>query len=116
MNGIVDTYEFYFSNLTSFHFNLSKRRQHNCLVCSGELSDELYQICSREKTEKFIVNYLEHLKIFGFAIKTAEIFISSIRENGILSTGVKGFWKLKKHHIHEVMIIEHIVKEDLLDN
>ena len=117
MNGIIDTYEFYFSNLTSFHFDFNKRKRHDCLVCSGQLSDELYQICSREKTEKFIINYLEHLKVFGYSIKSAEIFISSVREGGILSSGVKGFWKLKKHSIHEVMVTEHVVtNEDLLDS
>ena len=26
MNGIIDTYEFYFSNLTSFHFDFNKRK------------------------------------------------------------------------------------------
>ena len=111
MNGIIDTYDFYFNNLTSFHFDYYKKKNHNCLVCADQLTDENYLICSREKTEKFIVNYLEHLKIFGYSIKCADIFISSIRNNGILSSNVKGFWKLKKDNIHEVMVIEHVLTE-----
>ena len=118
MNGIIDTYEYYFSNLTSFQFDFNKRKRHNCMVCSTNLFDESYQICSREKTEKFIINYLEHLKVFGYSIKSAEIFISSIRDNGILSTNVKGFWKIKKHATHEVMVIEHVITsgEEFLEN
>ena len=112
MNGIVDAYEYYFNNLNSFHFDFNKRKQHNCLVCTNHLSDEIYQICSREKTEKFIIDYLEHLKVFGYSIKSAEIFICSIRDNGILSTHVKGFWKLRKHTTHEVMVIEHVVTNE----
>ena len=50
---------------------------------------------------------MEHLKIFGYCIKLTEIFIQSIRENGILSSKVKGHWTIKKHIIHEVVIIEH---------
>ena len=116
MNGIVDAYEFYFNNLTSFHFDFNKRKHHNCLVCSNQISDDIYQICSREKTEKFIVHYLEHLKVFGFSIKCADIFISSIRDNGILSPNVKGFWKLKKHDKHEIIVIEHVItSEEYLD-
>ena len=107
MNGIVDVYEYYFNNLCTFHFDYNKRKHHNCLVCTNQLSEEKYQICSREKTEDFIINYLEHLKVFGFSIKSADIFISSIRDNGILSSNVKGFWKIKKHDIHEIMVIEH---------
>ena len=108
MNGIVDTYEFFFANLMTFHFDFNKRKQHSCAVCTDIVSDTRYQIYSREKTEKFIINYLEHLKIFGFSAKTADIFISSIRENGILSANVKGFWKIKKDHKYEVYIIEHL--------
>ena len=116
MNGIIDVYEYYFSNLISFQFDLNKRKQHSCLVCTSDLSDvNSYEIFSREQTEKFIINYLEHLKIFGYSIKSAEIFIRSVRDNGILSSNVKGNWKIKKHNIHEVMVIEHIVSnEDLL--
>ena len=118
MNGIIDAYEYYFSNLSSFQFDFNKRKHHNCLVCTNQLSGEFYQICSREKTEKFIINYLEHLKVFGYSIKSADIFISSIRDNGILSTNVKGFWKLKKHCTHEVIVIEHVItnNEDFLEN
>ena len=75
----------------------------------GVVSDNRFQIYSREKTEKFIVEYLEHLKIFGFSVKTADLFISSIRENGILSQNVKGFWKIKKDEKYELYVIEHLI-------
>ena len=108
MNGIVDVYEFYFANLMTFHFDFNKRKQHNCAVCMDIISDTKYQIYSREKTEKFIIEYLEHLKIFGFSVKTADLFISSIRDNGILSQNVKGFWKIRKDHKYELYVIEHL--------
>ena len=116
MNGIIDVYEHYFNNLISFQFDFNKRKQHSCLVCTSDLSDGTsYEIFSREETEKFIVNYLEHLKIFGYSIKSVEIFIRSVRDNGILSANVKGNWKIKKHDTHEIMVIEHFVyNEDLL--
>ena len=114
MNGIIDAYEYYFNNLISFQFDFNKRKQHDCLVCNNQLSDVDYQICSREKTEKFIINYLEHLKIFGYSIKSADIFISSVRDNGILSLNVKGYWKIKKHDLHEVMVIEHVLSDEKL--
>ena len=108
MNGIIDVYEFYFSNLMTFHFDLFKRKQHNCTVCSDAVSENKCQIYSREKTEKFIVEYLEHLKIFGFSVKTADLFIASVRENGILSQNVKGFWKIRKDYKYELYVIEHL--------
>ena len=108
MNGIVDVYEKYFTDLTSFQFDLHKRKQHSCLVCTTNITDSgSYGIYSRKSTEKFVINYLEHLKIFNYCIKLTEIFIQSVRENGILSSKVKGHWKIKKHIIHEVIIIDH---------
>ena len=116
MNGIVDVYEHYFNNLISFQFDFNKRKQHSCLVCTSNLSDgDSYEILSREQTEKFIICYLEHLKIFGYSIKSVEIFIRSIRDNGILSLNVKGKWKIKKHDVHEIMIIEHYVSDEEVD-
>ena len=113
MNGIIDTYEHYFSNLISFQFNLHKRKQHSCLVCTSDLTDNrIYGVYSRNATEKFIINYLEHLKVFGYCIKLTEIFINSVRQNGILSVNVKGYWKIKKHDTHEVVIIEHCTSND----
>ena len=113
MNGIVDIYEHYFNNLISFQFNFNKRKQHSCLVCTSDLSDgDTCEICSREQTEKFIINYLEHLKIFGYSIKSVEIFIRSVRDNGILSLNVKGNWKIKKHNVHEIIVIEHYVSNE----
>ena len=116
MNGIVDVYEHYFQNLMSFQFDFNKRKQHSCLVCTNDfVNTDNYQICSRQETEDFIVNYLEHLKIFGYSMKSAEIVINSIRENGILSSNVKGNWKIKKHHNHEVVIIEHSLSNENLE-
>ena len=117
MNGIIGVYEHYFSNLISFQFNLHKRKQHSCLVCKTNLSDNrIYGVYSRKSTEKFIINYLEHLKVFGYSIKLTEIFIDSVRQNGILSLNVKGHWKIKKHNVHEIVIIEHCVSNRNLDD
>ena len=108
MNGLIDVYEHYFNDLISFRFDLHKRKQHTCLVCTNNISDNGdYGVYSREATEKFIIHYLEHLKVFGYCIKLAEIFIRSVRDNGILSSNVKGYWRIKKHDVHEIVIIEH---------
>ena len=112
MNGIIDVYEHYFNNLISFQFDFNKRKQHSCLACSNDFTDGHFEICSRERTEKFIVNYLEHLKIFGYSIKSVEIFIRSVRSNGILSPNVKGEWKIKKDDLHEIIVIEHYIYND----
>ena len=109
MNGIIDVYEKYFTDLTSFQFDLHKRKQHSCLVCTTDIADSFtYGIYSRESVEKFIISYLEHLKVFNYCLKLVEIFIKYVRENGILSSKVKGYWEIKKHFIHDVIIIEHI--------
>ena len=114
MNEIIDVYEYYFNNLISFQLDFNKRKQHSCLACTNDFIDGYFEICSREKTEKFIVDYLEHLKIFGYSIKSAEIFIRSVRNNGILSPNVKGHWKIVKDTLHEIIIIEHFVNNDEL--
>ena len=115
MNGIVDVYEKYFTDLTSFQFDLHKRKQHSCLVCTTNITDSgSYGIYSRKSTEEFVINYLKHLKIFNYCIKLTEIFIQSVRENGILSSKVKGHWEIKKHITHEVIIINYFDYQKLL--
>ena len=113
MNGIIDAYENYFNNLVSFQFNLQERNQHDCLICSTDITEGIYP---RKFVEKFIIDYLEHLKIFGYCIKLCEIFIKSVRENGILCSKVKGQWLIKKHDNHEVFVIEHVCKEKQENN
>ena len=113
MNGIVDVYEHYFNSLISFQFDFNKRKQHSCLACTKDfITEGHFEILSREKTEQFIINYLEHLKIFGYSVKSVEIFIQSIRNNGILSSKVKGDWKVKKHAMHDIIVIEHYIYDD----
>ena len=107
MNGIVDVYEKYFNELTSFQFDLRKRKQHSCLVCTNYTTDDNYGTFCRKPTEKFVVEYLEHLKVFNYSVILANIFIESVRNNGILSSNVKGYWQIKKHDHHEVVVIEH---------
>ena len=113
MNGIIDAYEKYFSNLVSFQFDLHKRKQHDCLICSTDITEGIY---SRKFTEEFIINYLEHLKVFGYCIKLTEIFIQSVRDNGILASKVKGHWLIRKHDTHEVFIIEHVCIHEEKEN
>ena len=105
MNGIIDVYENHFNNLVSFQFDLQKRNRHDCLICSTDITEGIYP---RKFIEEFIINYLEHLKVFGYSIKLCKIFIKSVRENGILCLQVKGQWLIKKHDKHEVFVIEHV--------
>ena len=110
MNGIVDVYEKYFADLTSFQFDFHKRKQHTCLICTSKITDGCYGIFCRKLTEKFVIDYFEHLKVFNYCVILSNIFIESVRENGILSSKVKGYWQIKKHTNHEVVIIEHTSK------
>lgn len=105
MNGIIDVYEDYFNNSVSFQFNLQKRNEHKCLICTTDVVEGIY---SREFTQKFIIGYLEHLKVFGYSITLCRVFIDSIKQNGILCSKVKGKWLIKKHDIHQVFIVKHL--------
>ena len=132
MEGIVDVYEDYFLNLVespkahfsgkyeqtcsvcklepidSPKFNFSKKDRHSCLICRLEpIRDDSYGKSDRASTEKNIVEYLEHLKVFGFPSNLARIFIKLIRDSGILCKKVKGYWEFKGHETAYVYVIEH---------
>ena len=108
MEGIVDVYEEYFLNLIKPKFHFLKKNRHTCLVCRQEPNkDGSYGKFYRTSTEKNIVEYLEHLKIFGFSNKLARVFINSIRDSGILCKKVQGYWEFKEDKTEYVFIIEH---------
>ena len=78
------------------------------MVCRLEPNkDGSYGKSDRTSTEKIIVEYLEHLKVFGFSNNLARVFINSIRDSGILCGKVKGYWEFKEHETDYVFIIEH---------
>ena len=108
MEGIVDVYEQYFMNEDDLKvIDLSKRRNHSCLVCSTEPKNGSYGKNDRFDITKVVVGYLEHLKVFGFSSKLALLFIDSVRDSGALCNKVKGFWELKEHKTSYVFILEH---------
>ena len=108
MEGIVDVYEEYFINLVESKVDLLKKNSHTCLICRLEPNrDGSYGKSDRLSTEKIVVEYLEHLKVFGFTNNLARLFIKSVRDSGVLCRKVKGFWEFKEHETAYVFIIEH---------
>ena len=78
------------------------------MICTSKITDDSYGIFCRKLTVKFVIEYLEHLKVFNYCTVLSNIFIESVRENGILYSKVKGYWQIKKHSNHEIIIIEHV--------
>ena len=110
MEGLVDVYEEYFIRVIEPKVHYFKKNRHDCLICRKELiRDGSYGKFGRESTEKNILEYLEHLKVFGFSDKIAQVFINSIRDSGILCRKVKGYWEFKEHQTECVFIIEHCI-------
>ena len=108
MEGIVDVYEQYFINLVEPKIEFFKKNSHTCLICRLESNrGGSYGKSDRTSTEKNIVEYLEHLKVFGFSNNLAKVFIKSIRDSGILCRKVKGYWEFKERETNYVFIIEH---------
>ena len=110
MEGIVDVYEQYFINLEESKFHFFKRYRHTCLVCKQDnIINGSYDEFDRKSIEKIIIEYLEHLKIFGFLCNLAKVFINSIRDSGVLCKNVKGLWEFKEHKTNHISIIEHCI-------
>ena len=111
MEGIVDVYEQYFINLVKPKIQFFKKNTHTCLIC--RLEENRGGSCGKSdriSTEKNIVEYLEHLKVFGSSNNLAKVFIKSVRDSGILCKKVKGYWEFKEHETDYVFIIEHCLE------
>ena len=113
MEGIVDVYEQYFANVDEIKIDLVKRRNHECIVCNHEPKNGSYGKDGRCGTAKIIVGYLEHLKVFGFSSKFANLFIDSVRDSSILCNKLRGFWEFKQHETAYVFIIEHSLDDKI---
>ena len=110
MEGIVDVYEQYFINLVEPpKLDYFKLNTHTCFICREEIrkDDSSYGKFDKYSTEKNIIEYLEHLKNFDFSKKTAQVFINSIRDSGILCKKVKGYWEFKEDEKYYVFVLEH---------
>ena len=83
MEGILDVYEHYFMNLENSKVEFFKRRTHKCIVCSEEPKNSSCGKNDKYSTEKIIIEYLEHLKVFGFLSNLANLFIDSVRDSGV---------------------------------
>ena len=112
MNGVLDVYEEFFTNLIEPPIvQHLKKNSHSCLICRQERTrDNSYSKSDRLRTEYIILEYLEHLNIYGYSKNLAKIFIKSVRDSGILCKKVKGFWEFKKHETEFVFVIEHSVE------
>ena len=117
MEGIVDVYEQYFINLEESKFHFFKRYRHTCLVCKQDnIINGSYGEFDRKSIEKVIIEYLEHLKIFGFSYNLAKVFINSIRDSGVLCKNVKGSWEFEEHKINHIFIIEHCIPSSIVES
>ena len=111
MEGVVDVYEQYFINLVEPKIEYFKKNTHTCLICRLEPErNDSYGKSDRTDTEKIIVEYLEHLKVFAISNNLAKVFIKSVRDSGILCKKVKGYWEFKEHGKDYVFIIEHCLE------
>ena len=71
------------------------------------MSNGSYGKSDRKTTEKNVIEYLEHLRIFAISNDFAKVFIKLVRDSGILCKKVKGCWEFKEHNTEFVFIIEH---------
>ena len=111
MEGVIDVYEKHFTDSIESNIYYVKKNTHTCLICRHECEREgSYGKSDRETTEKNIIEYLEHLNVYGSSKKLAQIFIDSVRDSGILCKKVSGWWEFKEHHTYYVYIIEHSVE------
>ena len=108
MEGILDVYEEHFTNLIEPNIHYVKKNRHTCLICRQEVNrNGSYGKSDRTCTEQIIIEYLDHLRIFGYSKNQAQVFINSVRDSGVLCKEVKGYWEFKEHKTDYVFIIEH---------
>lgn len=111
MEGVLDVYEEFFKNLTEPSVYYIKKTTHTCLICRQEHEENgTFGKFDRSSTNKNILEYLEHIKIYAYSKNLANIFIKSVRDSGILCQSVKGQWEFKEHDTEYIFTIEHCLE------
>ena len=100
----LEIFESYFKN-DNWRFSIGELSSHNCCFCKNEEQKiKIIYHCKQDMT-KFVITYLNHLKVYGCRWKKVNYFINSIKLSKFCDENVTGKWLMKYWHEKDIYIL-----------
>lgn len=100
----LEIFESYFKN-DNWRLSLGELSSHNCCFCQN--SSKKIKIIYHCKLDmvKFIMTYLNHLKVYGCSWKKVKYFINSIKLSKFCDDNITGKWLLEYWYEKDIYIL-----------
>ena len=101
----LEIFESYFKN-NNWRFSIVELSSHYCSFCENERKNQIIYH-SKQDMAKFIIMYLNHLKLYGASWKKVNYFIKSVKLSNFCNENVTGKWLMDYWHKKNIYILLH---------
>ena len=97
-------YESYFENYENWYLPVHDLVSHNCFFCKNGKKNRLIYHCKQDMV-KFIIMYLNHLKVYRCSWTKVKYFINSVKISKFCDENVIGKWLMEYWSEKDVYIL-----------
>ena len=97
-------YESYFKNYKNWYLPVHELPFHNCCFCKNGQKIKIIYHCKQDMV-KFIITYLNHLKIYRCSWAKVKYFINSIKLSNFCDENTAGKWVMEYWYEKDVYIL-----------
>ena len=90
----LEIYESYFKNYENWRLLIYDLPFHNCCFCENGKKINIVKHCKQDMA-RYIITYLNHLKIYRCSWKKVKYFINSIKLTKFCDEDTTGKWSMK---------------------
>ena len=95
-------YESYFKNYKNWRLPIYELPYHNCVFCGKKI--KIIKHCKQDMT-KYIILYLNHLKIYQVCWEKVKYFINSVKLSNFCDENTIGKWSIEYWAEKDIFIL-----------
>ena len=100
----LEIYESYFKNYDNWRFSIGELSSHNCCFCKNGQKIKIIYHCKQDIV-KFIIMYLNHLKVYRSSWEKVKYFINSVKLSNFCNEYVTGKWLMEYWYEKDIYIL-----------
>ena len=101
---ILTIYESYFKNYQNWYLPIYELPFHNCCFCQNGKKNKIIYHCKQDMA-KFIITYLNHLKVYRCSWEKVKYFINSVKLSNFCDEHTTGKWLMEYWFEKDIYIL-----------